>query len=175
MAKSGNWQASLLEQRIAWAVATVCLILVLLTSTRPAWFDFSTSGHKPVARHAATTPVKHAIRKTNAPIKKAPPALRAVSPPKQHTVHSKTKQAPTKKVITVARGFYIQLGAFNERPRAQGLADRLQHQGWHTVIASTQGGLHAVWIGPKPTRRAAETLLKAVQARLKNKGFIVHH
>jgi len=186
MAEPGKWHASLLEQRIAWAVAASCLILVLLASARPAWFDFSTpaqtqaTGHIEPVLHK-TIPAKHSVAKrsiTKRPVAKKAVAGQAVTPAKKlRAVHANTKPAstPARTQAMLAHGFYIQLGAFNERPRAQGLADRLQHQGWHTVIAPTQGGLHAVWIGPRPTRRGAEILLKTVHARLKNKGFIVHH
>jgi len=176
MAVSDNWQASPLEQRIAWAVAASCIILVVIASSRPAWFDVSTYS----AHHASATaahPSEPANRAVGAPPTHQQAQTHHHATPSHRLDHAR-HSAPThhRNPTKLAHGFYIQLGAFNERLRAQGLADQLKHRGWHhTVIASTKGGLHAVWIGPKSTRSAAVTLLKTVQRTFKNKGFIVHH
>jgi len=178
MSESGNWQASLFEQRMTWGIVAICIMLVSLASARPEWFefDFSTPPHKPVAKQAQTTPAKHAAtrhrqthpvthaRRSATTVKKAP-AIRAktkISPP------------PVAKHATIAGGFYVQLGAFRERLRAQGLADQLQRKGWATVIAIKADGLHAVWAGPEKTRGDAEKLRKAIHLQFKHKGFIVH-
>lgn len=179
MSGSGNWKASTLEQRIAWGMAASCIMLVLLASARPEWFDFSTSQQKQAtkqtARQALSTPTKHAAtqqRKIHLKARIIPPATAAKKLP---AVHAKTKSPPpVKKPIAITDGFYVQLGAFHESARAQGLADQLKRNGWTTVIASKPNGLHAVWVGPKKTRSEAEKLRKAIHLKLKNKGFIVH-
>jgi len=81
-------------------------------------------------------------------------------------VTSKTNSAP-------ASGYYVQLGAFGEKPRAQGLVDQLKRQGWSAVISPKPNGLHAVWAGPEKDHAEAEKLQKAIEKKMKTKGFIV--
>ena len=165
---------------MAWGIAACCIILVVLASARPEWFDFSGPKQKQVAtlvpsEPANPTPAKHAtphhrithIQKNRKPTHVSPPA-------KTPTVHATDKSTPAAKTEQIAGGFYVQLGAFQEHPRARGLADQIKRKGWHSVISPTKGGLHAVLVGPKHTRNEAETLLKAIQGSIKKKGFIVH-
>ena len=58
MSESANWQASLLEQRMAWGIAAGCIILVVLASARPEWFDFSGPKQKQVATLSLSGPAK---------------------------------------------------------------------------------------------------------------------
>jgi len=187
MSASVHWHASIPEQRIAWAVAICCMVIVALVAIKPEWFTGGASGKHSDLRQAnaphsiyATTHRRQASLKVQ---KKARATIRkkthTVAPPARNTAKSKSKPrqavvlAPT--AAPAASGYYAQLGAFHERSRAQGMADQLKHHGWHAVIATTQGGLNAVWVGPKSTRSGAETLLKSIQRKIKNKGFIVHH
>jgi len=178
MSESGNWQASLLEQRMAWGIAAVCIMLVLLASARPEWFEFDLFAPPPkqVTKQAQTTPAKHVVTRQ----RQTHPATHARQPAKAlkkaPAIHAKAKASPptVAKHAAIADGFYVQLGAFKERPRAQGLADQLKRKGWATVIAIKADGLHAVWVGPEKTRGEAEKLRKAIQRKLRNKGFIVH-
>ena len=175
MSESTNWQASLLEQRMAWGIAACCIILVVLASGRPEWFDFFNPNQKQVATLSPSGPAKHATahqRKTH--IQKAKKPTHVSPPAKAPTVHAIDKPKPAAKTEQIAGGFYVQLGAFKEYPRALGLADQIKRKGWHSIISPTKGGLHAVLVGPKQTRNEAETLLKSIQGRIKNKGFIVH-
>jgi cell division septation protein DedD len=180
MSEPANWQASLLEQRMAWGIAASCIILVLLVFARPEWFefDFSTPQHAPVASPVLTAQATHAASQQHKTQPKTLAKPHAAAVKKSPTAHSKTKTKPSphpvKKHTAIADGFYIQLGAFHERPRAQGLADQLKRSGWAAVITTKPGGLHAVWVGPKTTRSEAEKLSKAIHRKFKNKGFIVH-
>jgi len=180
MSESANWQASLLEQRMAWGIAACCIILVVLASARPEWLDFSGPKKKQIATLAPSepakpAPAKHATvhpRKTQ--VQKAQKPTHVSPPAKAPTVHAIDKPKPAAKTEQIAGGFYVQLGAFKEYPRALGLADQIKRKGWHSIISPTKGGLHAVLVGPKQTRNEAEKLLKSIQGRIKNKGFIVH-
>ncbi len=184
MSESGNWQASLLEQRMAWGIAAGCLILVLLASSRPGWFDFSAprptaSVSKQLTKQAVAqplvTPTTHAARHTQPAVHPEPPATAAKTAPATHAKRNiKPSRRPVKAHVTIADGFYIQLGAFHERPRARGLADQLKRKGFPAVIISKSDGLHAVWVGPKHSRGGAEKLLQAIHRKLKHKGFIIH-
>jgi len=150
------------------------MLLVLLASTRPEWFVFSSGSQKQVEKQTTTPKPRQATitrHKTTAP--KTQPKAHIAAP--KHTAPPKTTAPATKKAsVTIANGYYIQLGAFHERPRAQGLADQMKHKGMHTIIAPRAGDLHAVWIGPAKTHAEAKALLKRLQPGLKNKGFIVH-
>jgi len=163
---------------MAWGVAASCMILIMLASTRPAWFefDFSTVQQPPLTSPALTAPATHVVTQQRNTQAKLPAQPHPAAVKKTPTLHAKTNTAPypAKKHTAIADGFYIQLGAFHERPRAQGLADQLKRNGWSAVIAGKPGGLHAVWVGPKKTRAGAETLRKAIHHKFKNKGFIVH-
>jgi len=178
MSDSDNWQASLLEQRMAWGIAASCIMLVLLASSRPEWFDFSTPQPKQAAKQTAAAHPAAQLRKT--PVKKIHTKPHAIHPKQTTTAHAKTKTkstqtpVPVKKSPPISSGFYVQLGAFQERPRAQGLADQIKRKGWRVVITTKKDGLHAVWVGPRKTRSEAEKLLNAIYLKLKNKGFIIH-
>ncbi len=173
MSEPGNWQASLLEQRMAWGIAAICIMLVMLASARPEWFDFTTPHPTPVAKQTQSTSTKHAAtrqRQTH-PTRAKPPATAAKKAP---VIHAKAKTSPLAKPTAITGGFYVQVGAFKEHLRARGLADQLKRQGSSVVIVSKKDGLHAVWIGPKKTRAEAEKLLKTMHLKHNNKGFIIH-
>jgi len=162
--QAGEWQASLIEQRTAWGIAAGCMILVVIASARPDWFDLSTwSQPSKRAESVATTlqpsPPKAVVSQARPP---------AMHPPSVRPHHHQAAAA------SIANGYYVQMGAFQQRSRAQGMVRHLKKRGWKAVLTTTQGGLHAVWIGPKRTRSEAETLLKIIRTKLKNKGFIVH-
>jgi len=150
------------------------MLLVLLVSLRPEWFTATPSAHN--------TPTTRQVKSSRP---KRPPAhhrrAHLKTAEKPHATLPSTRHAPKKATVPavaiapVAHGYYAQLGAFHERSRAQGMADQLKHHGWHAVIATTRGGLNAVWVGPKSTRSSAETLLKSIQRKIKTRGFIVHH
>ncbi|MDQ6982562.1 MAG: SPOR domain-containing protein [Mariprofundus sp.] len=175
MPASEQWQASLPEQRAAWGIAACCIILVFLSSVRPEWFRFQ-----------AQAPQQQTVKKIQTKkMPHTPPAIEhhSVDPPvKIHKVQPKPKvstatvrpKTPTSHPMKMAGGFYVQVGAFQERSRAQKLTEQLKRKGWQAAISIRRSGLYAVWIGPKQTRASANQLLKAIQLKLKSKGFIVH-
>jgi len=175
MPETESWQASLLEQRTAWGIAACCITLVFLASARPEWFEF---------REVA--PQQHTVKKSPSKKIPLPPPVIQHHPVETHTQQSvlkpKIKTPPVttapkthvSKASAIAGGFYVQVGAFHERPRARGLTDRLKKKGWSAVISVRKNGLYAVWIGPKKTSASAGKLLEAIQRKLKIKGFIVH-
>jgi len=189
MSASVHWRASILEQRMAWAVAICCMVTVAVAAIKPEWFTFTAPNRHAELRQAAAPQASHvtahhqrSLRREQRTAEKAVASARkkmhSVTPPVRNTARSKpvstSKQTATPAATSVVSGYYAQLGAFQERARARGMADQLKHRGWHAVIATTQGGLHAVWVGPKTTRGQAETLLKSIQRKTRHKGFIVH-
>ncbi|MFQ5519455.1 MAG: SPOR domain-containing protein [Mariprofundus sp.] len=193
MTTSGEWQASLLELRTAWVIAACCIALIFTASVRPDWFEFPTpnpdlqqqfesveSAKKTEPVRAAIQPqkiepaVQHAQPQAEKPAAVAPAQSKPVVSPKPPAAIVKAKQ-PAATSSAIANGYYVQIGAFKERSRAQGLTDQLKRQSWNTVIVEKKPGLHAVWIGPKQHRGEAEALLKSIDLKLKRNGFIIHH
>ncbi|RLL50564.1 SPOR domain-containing protein [Mariprofundus sp. EBB-1] len=187
-----NWQASLIEQRIAWSFSFCAIIITLIAIAQPQWFELLSAVNSPVHQPTPVTkpvqPTRTKSMNTITPAeipapKKAPPTPAVIKPITQatpvtpvqtkHIAKKPTTIAPKKTVL--APGFYVQLGAFDEKARAQGLADQLKRKGWSVKIATKKNGMHAVWIGPKSTKTEAETLLKTIHSKLKQKGFIVQH
>ncbi len=184
MSNQSNWKASLLEQQIAWGVALCGILLVIIAASQPQWFDFSS---KPTASKQ-TAPIAKAVPQDQAKLDPPTPAV-AVKPvvktaQKPVTIEPtvKTKQVvkETPKPIKIkpqnvsTRSYYVQIGAFEEKARAQGMTDHLKKRGW-SVRVFKKRALHAVWIGPKETHEEAEKLLKTIQIKLKYTGFIVQN
>jgi len=181
------WQASIIEQRTAWAVAACSLILILTAASQPQWFELATP-----AQHNTPQQTKHVATKAVAQPKavqttaKKPAHSSAVAPIKQQASKPKARSKPvasTKKnhipppakTNLTAPGFYVQIGAFKAQDRAQRLKNKLTKQGWHAHIMHRKSALHAIWIGPKSTHHKAEQLLKTIQRKLHYKGFIVQN
>jgi len=184
------WQASQTEQRTAWSLAGFCMIVVLIASLHPQWFDFpridnnsssqqSSNIYPTEPRHHMTQPeapqkpANHHREKEATPPAASPPSAETKSPVTAKPNMAKQMVHPSQALpAQPAAGYYIQLGAFKEYARAQGLADRLSHLGWPSQII-VRGQLHAVWAGPASTRAKAKQLQQAIAAKLRNKGFII--
>jgi len=190
MTEQTTWQASAIEHRSAWIVALCCLLLILITSLKPDLFEFSQeevavperveekARNSDALAERITPPIEQQVEVIKpAPEIKQPKAV--ITPAKPVTTNKvvvkkeAVKAVTTKANATPASGYYVQLGAFSEKPRAQGLVDQLKRQGWSAVIAPKPKGLHAVWAGPKSNQAEAEKLQKAIEKKLKTKGFIV--
>lgn len=183
MSEERDWQASFVEHRTAWILALCCLLLILITSLKPDLFEFPEQEqagepsppvkHEPQLAEKITPPLhKKTEPEIAAPVKAAvkpvvEPVKKAAAP-----VVQKQKTA-VKKSAGAAMGYYVQLGAFREKPRAQGLVDQLKHQGWKATVSPLPNkDLHAVWAGPEATRAKAEQLQSAIAKKLNIKGFI---
>jgi len=184
----------MVEHRTAWVIASLCLLLVAIVSLKPDLFEF-TSKPEPItqsrAPEVATTmseeipiaePVKEAQKETvPVPVKPAviDAQLTRVAPVAKKDPPVKSpppvKPAAAKIPISPATGFYIQLGAFKERARAQGQVDQLRLHGWDAVIYRKKNNFFAVLAGPRSTRSDAATLQKSIERKMKSKGFIVYH
>ncbi|NWF36842.1 SPOR domain-containing protein [Mariprofundus sp. KV] len=187
MSGETNWQASVMEHRAAWIVAACCLLLILTASLKPDLFT-------PSPEQANETVTK--LERAKSQAKHLPAAI--IEEPEQiepepvvEPVNPGTVVAPAKPVVKqeVAKkpvlkatpsadepgsGYYVQLGAFKERPRAQGLIDQLKRHGWSGVLSQKNNGFYAVWAGPEQQRTEADKLQIAIEKKMKTKGFIVH-
>jgi len=178
MTETSRWQASVFEQRMAWGIAIIAIVLMLFASFRPDWFAVTKHTPEPTATKAVSD-----VAKNRTPAKRidpVSPAPKRATPPEAAPVVKKNRPQRTTAAVakpvrtTLANGYYVQVGAFKDRDRAQGMVDQLQRHGWHAVIAEKKKGLHAVRAGPEKSRRAAEQLEKTLAKTLHTKGFIVH-
>ncbi len=201
-----RWQASLNEQRAAWAVAACAIIIIVAAASQPQWFEFTNpptsqqQAHKqPVSNQSLsnqplsqqtsaetntavakkTTPTSHSKSTTKtAPIKTThKTAHKTAANIQSKAVHKTSAKKPVTppRNDTTAKGFYVQLGAFKDKQRAQRFHNKLKKKGWNVHVVSRKAGLHAVWIGPEPSHKKAEKLLKNIQHKLKSSGFIVQN
>lgn len=116
-------------------------------------------GNTPVAvlppAAPAPPPVQQAPAKQAAPAKKAAP---------------KKKAAPAKK--SAKSGYAVQLGSFSKAANARGLRDKLAAKGY-TAFVESAGSVTRVYVGPQPSRAAAEKMLKKLRAEMKLEGIVV--
>ena len=195
MKENQEWQASLNEHRSAWILALCCLLLILITSLKPDLFkpsqeeavnavdSESTADRASLAEkiapplHEDRAVVKPKVIENRPVIEKKAVAKAATSAEKASTTKAQannTKKTVAKTGSSPAAGYYVQLGAFREKPRAQGLADQLKRQGWQAIVSKLPNkALHAVWAGPKTSQAAAEKLQAAINKKMKIKGFII--
>jgi len=185
MANSAHWQASQNEHRAAWIIACCCIATIFATSTWPGLFSFEPSSpvsesrqvknQPPAKQQASSSTPKHeasrSIKKETQQLpnsKKAKNAIREIKP-----VISQEPQQQASKTIAAASGnYYVQAGAFKEKTLARKLASKLKEHGWNAVVVP-KPGFHAVWVGPKNSRKSIENLKNSIDRTLKIKGFIV--
>ncbi|NWF38023.1 hypothetical protein F3F96_02565 [Mariprofundus sp. NF] len=187
MSGETNWQASVIEHRTAWIVAACCLLLIFIASLKPDLFTTSPEQvaeaevkeerAKPLAKHLPATIAEEPERIEPEPVAE-PIKPKTVIAPAKPVVKKEVAKQPVIKAAPSAdepgSGFYVQLGAFKEKPRAQGLIDQLRHHGWSGVLSKKTNGLYAVWAGPEQQRAEADKLQIAIEKKMKTRGFIVH-
>lgn len=184
MSETDCWQASVVEQRVAWAVAIVTMILMVAASFRPGWFSAGMliqsdrkGSEQPVVSEPSVVSEQAATKEpiqSPAKVEKPAPVIASRSDSPLRAVEKKQAVPVTRLSSGVAKGFYVQVGAFHDRDRAQGLADQLQRYGRKHVIVEKSPGLYAVWAGPEGSHAAAEALQKALAVTQHAKGFIIH-
>lgn len=81
-----------------------------------------------------------------------------------------SKPAPAKE-SAVPAGYYVQVGAFQDKAHAAALAKTFT--GLNVHLSSRPNGLTGVWVGPYSTRKAAEKSRDEMVKAGKLKGFIV--
>lgn len=96
----------------------------------------------------------------------APPAPRKEQPP------AKTATAPAPAKQATKSGYAVQLGSFTKAGNARGLRDKLAARGYAAFVKST-GSVTRVYVGPQPSRAAAEKMLKKLHKETKLEGIVV--
>jgi DedD protein len=115
----------------------------------------------------APAPVEPAPGKQAAPAKEATPAEQAA--PAMKAAPAK-KATPTKE--PAQSGYAVQLGSFSNAANARGLRDKLKASGYAAFVKST-GSVTRVYVGPQPSRAAAEKMLKKLRSETKLQGLVV--
>lgn len=116
-------------------------------------------GNTPVAVPPPAAPAPPPVQQ--APAKQAAPAKKAAP---------KKKAAPAKK--SAKSGYAVQLGSFSKAANARGLRDKLAAKGY-TAFVESAGSVTRVYVGPQPSRAAAEKMLKKLRAEMKLEGIVV--
>jgi len=187
--KRRAWVATPTETKIAWSIASICIVLIIASFFWPLFdtpYDNRTSTAPAQKPETTTTGKTETIEKIIAQSQKHPtsqikikPELTEVSKPisttkKTPPVTVKKKpsdpQSATEK--TLPHGYYVQVGAFKEPKRAHTLQKKLA-QHWKTHTKNKAGNITAVWVGPYATSKAASQTKTAIATRTKIKGFIV--
>ena len=91
------------------------------------------------------------------------PAPEAASPP-----------PPAVPTPAPAAGFAVQLGSFSKADNAKGLRDKLIAKGYAAFVKNA-GAVTRVYVGPQPSRAAAEKELARLLADTKLKGIVVEY
>jgi cell division septation protein DedD len=172
MSNTHKWHASVRENRVALIIACICIAIISSLSAWPNLIPFrQNKAQAPDVRHAS--PVKKPTAKPAAKIaaKKRSPA-KAVRAAKSQT-KKRPAARPEKAPASAKPAFYVQVGAFKQVARAQGLIDQLHQHRWAAIIEARPKQFHAVWAGPFTSRAMAEKLMEQINSKLKIKGFIV--
>lgn len=114
------------------------------------------------------------------PVQPAPPAVQPPQPKEPERPAPRTpapvpepKPAPAKP--SVATGYYIQIGAFKDAQRAKDLAGTLRQQWQKIQVVERPNRLHAVWVGPYPSRALAKQDQPRLARAAKTDSFIIKH
>jgi|GEM_PF-5020887 len=178
-----GWIAKAAEYKMAIAIAVVCTIIILISllwpKPKPAP-TINAINSTPPASHVYTAPSTPepttapapAPQKTTTPpptssspmeqelaAKPLFPPAPATPAPKPQALPAPKSAAPAanqKTAVSLPAGWYVQLGSFQDKQRAIALAGKVEDKHWQSRIAPRPGGLHAVWVGPYPTRAAAD-------------------
>ncbi|HXH65053.1 MAG TPA: SPOR domain-containing protein, partial [Mariprofundaceae bacterium] len=108
-----------------------------------------------------------------APAPKPEPTVTPAPKPQQAAPAPTTKPQATATAMPLPAGYYVQVGSFKDKQRAIALAGKVEDQHWQSRIAARPGGLHAVWVGPYPTRDAAEQAKPGLKKDTGLSGFVV--
>jgi DedD protein len=196
-----GWIAKAAEYKMALGIAVVCTVIILISllwpkpkpaptisainSTPPASHVYTAPSSAPAP---ATAPVPAPQTTTTPPPPSSSPmekelAAKPLFPPATATPAPKAQALPAPKpaapaanpntAVSLPAGWYVQLGSFQDKQRAIALAGKVEDKHWQSRIAPRPGGLHAVWVGPYPTRTAAEKAKLTLKKDIGISGFPV--
>lgn len=121
------------------------------------------------------TPPAAAPRPASAPPATPPaerePVVRAAPPPPAEKPAVRTTPPPPKEPAA-ASGYAVQVGSFTKAANARGLRDKLVAKGYAAFVRDT-GSVTRVYVGPQPSRAAAEKMRQKLEAEAKLTGIVV--
>lgn len=174
------WVATPTETRTAWIIASVCIALVIGSFLWPmidsTFIEKNTSASKEKIKSETESIEKIIVKvqKQEAQTEKNSPQPAPV-PKKAAPVTAKKTQSASKPTATpksLPKGYYVQVGAFKERKRAQTLQKKLAAN-WKTQLKDKPNKMVAVWAGPYKNSKEAARIKTEISTRTKIKGFIV--
>lgn len=167
-----NWIAGVREYRLALIVAIAGSLALILLLAAPSWFlptSSSTDNRTRIRSPGYGLPSELA----------QPPAVKLKITPQAKKAPSKASRPPpsvsylTKSKHSLKSGYYVQVSAFRDVSRAIKQVRRLRQIGWHAQTVIKKNSLHAVLVGPWPTRAHARNGQQKLARKNKLKGFIV--
>jgi len=182
--------AGVREYRLALIVAIAGSLVLVLLLVAPTWFLTEQTVSDSKADQPKTTAYSLPVRPVQAPSVD----MKTNRMPAPHTTEkqpvTRTKKTPSSKIAPshqpapstdrhmkggneLKHGYYVQAGAFKDTARAKKLANSLQHAGWHVQVIPKDHALHAVLVGPWPTRNQAQNNKLQLARKNKIKGFII--
>jgi hypothetical protein len=136
----------------------------------------ATPAPSPMQQELAAKPLFPPAPKTEpkpAPAAPAPPPPAPAPAPKPSAAPPAPKPAAPASAQSLPAGYYVQVGSFQDEQHAIALAAKVEDKHWQSRIAARPGGLHAVWVGPYPTRDAVDKAKQALKKDTGLPGFVV--
>lgn len=163
------------ERRLAWAISAACCIVIVLALAWPSLFASKTSempeqAPSPPTVYHLPEKAKPLVQPDRAAITPAKPAAKKPAP--QPSTKPAEKAQPAADTSPVRPGYYVQVGAFREKPRADKMATRLKQQHWPVALVPKRQML-AVWVGPYHLRNEALKAGSQLEKEQHLKGFVV--
>jgi len=198
-----QWGASLRERQVATSIALVCLLLIVIVSIWPDIFQSASSHDVPqqsgapeatpsvamvkpgpaepsvpasspvatISPRAAESVSRSATDASSAASHHAPPKVKAATT----AIQKSASKPPTLKTPPLPTGYYVQVGAFSDRKRAEAMQQKVRRAGWPVYIMPKAKGLLGVVIGPYPSRKQAGQQQQKILQQLKLKGYPIQH
>ncbi len=168
--------ASTSEYRFILAAAGICIIAVIAALLWPESPQReATTADEPQKETLYEIPPRPAplpkadesrTRTAEKPAKPAPQAEEIQTRPVKSV-----KPAPA--ISPPVQGFYVQVGSFRDPDRARAQKEKLIRAGWNVNVVPKGKGMHAVWVGPWPSRAKAKKIKKRLATELKLEGFVI--
>lgn len=147
--------------------APVALAPVEETATTSSQQPAETATETPVRTQPVTKPTDQQVSQTTARTTQPP----ATSPPRTNTTTPRTGTA-------TAGNYFIQVGAFTDRPSARLEAEKYRKQGYNSLVKEPfdrdRKPLYRVWVGGYKTREEAQKVLsELISKTARNPGFFI--
>jgi DedD protein len=187
-----------LKERLVGAVVLACTAVILIPMVlsgrgeRPVVEDepavaplpadeagFS-SRIVPLQQSGGSAPARQTAPPPPAPTRREP--VPPPSPPRAADLAERPDAAkpaqPAERIVPGRGGWVVQLGSFSNARNAGALRDRLRASGYSAFVQSTTSGgakVTRVFVGPEPSREAAERVVARLLDETRLKGIVVRN